>query len=819
MKRMSAGRKYALYTIAIVIMISAFAVIYFLSASKITTNVNEMVANAEKLAQEGDYDTAYYQLQLYCQENSDDSEAWILIADLCKEKGDTDLAYSYYQKAAKLTGCSGTQLGESDKVKTFDNFSSIESIKIYPSAKSTQDMTLSVSGENLTPQQSFAGKPDNNGAELDGDENYLTTDWFTVDDSKKSVYITGNINYAQWQFMDADGYYTSYIDDGDFKNSESVAFSSRPYSYAEIPQNSVKARVTYYNKSVETNVKSDDKIVIGYGNTLTGYTYSKSQNFDIPDLKENQYIEYKDDKWTFFDGNETTDLDWEKLSSANVVTISINGTLCGTVDVKVKEKTTKEADKNLQYGLKYSTSSGVASCERLGAAKGMSFDYKIGDEWNFGTGNDFDKAYPWCEMKLCNVKVNSDGSEKVTLEGDKNFKTDGSNGNVMVQIPKFYTMRVVQNGNEYIWISGTPHNGYSIEPIFVNSDGSIADYVYVSAYLGAEKDKKIVSVADSYPTICLNYSTTLEYAENNGEGFSEMNYLLYAALQKLFVVETGTIDSSSIFAGDSYMYYHYDVKDYENSGYAAESAKSTNTIRLYYNYNTMKICKGSSIAIFNGWKNYKNNNGTQREVVSVEVNGDYMDVTFDGEPMKIEKHKSNISNIPAKAGKTSTLDYCTGTLEGEEGKVSFKYRNIENLYGSALVMLDDDAYVQDGYFYYYSGDGILNQLSTPVAQQTKVLSDYSLANVDMSIKQMTYDKDNPQIMVPSVVGKGASSYTYYGDVWMYTNKNDGSKSYLFGGSADDNERVGGIFQLRAVINSYDSSSSFGSARIMYKSSK
>ena len=54
---------------------------------------------------------------------------------------------------------------------------------------------------------------------------------------------------------------------------------------------------------------------------------------------------------------------------------------------------------------------------------------------------------------------------------------------------------------------------------------------------------------------------------------------------------------------------------------------------------------------------------------------------------------------------------------------------------------------------------------------------------------------------------------------MYTNKNDGSKSYLFGGSADDNERVGGIFQLRAVINSYDSSSSFGSARIMYKSSK
>ena len=815
MKRMSPIRKYIIYSIAIVLMIAMFFLIYCVSASKITSNTSEMVANAQKLAEEGDYDNAYYQLQLYCQENSDDSEAWILLGDLCMEQGNTDLAYTYYQKAAKLNDCGENQLGEADKVKTFEDFSSIESIKIYPSAKYTKGMTLSFSGENLTPKETFSGKPSNNTEELDNDENYLTTDWFTVDDGKGSVYITGNINCAEWQFIDSDGYYSRDIDSTVFKNTESVAFSSKPYSSVDIPKNAIKARVTYYNKAVDTNVKSDDKIFIGYGNKLTGYTYSSSQNFEIPDLKDNQYVEYNDGKWTYFDGNEIKNLDLEAITSANTATITLGGELCGTVDVTLKEKTVKEADKNLQYGLKYSTKSGVATCERLGAAKGMSFDYKIADEWNFGTGNDFDTAYPWCEMKLCNVKVNADGTEKITLEGDKNFKTDGSNGNVMVRIPKFYTMRVVQNGNEYIWISGSQHKGYSIEPVFVNSDGSIADYVYVSAYLGAEKDKKIVSIADSYPTLCLDYGTTLEYAENNGDGFSEMNYLLCAALQKLFVVETGTIDSSSIFAGDSYMYYHYDVKSYENSGYAAESAESTNTIRLYYNYNTIKISEGSSIAIFNGWKNYKNNNGTQREVVSVEIDDDYMDITFDGKPMKIEKHKTNISNIPAKTGKTNTLDYCTGTLKGDEGKVSFKYRNIENLYGSALVMLEDDAYVQDGYFYYYSG-GMLNRLNTPVAEQKKVLSDYSYANVDMSIKQMTYDEENPQIMLPSVVGKGASSYGYYGDIWMYSNKNDGTNSYILYGSADDNERVGGIFQMRAVLNSYSESLGFYSARIMYK---
>lgn len=812
---MHSNRKKVIYTAVIaVLLVAVFGIIYFSSTSKITTDVSKMVDNAKKLYSEGDIENASYQMQLYCQERPDDSEGWMILGDYCIENKNSEKAYEYYKKAAQHIDCGENSLSESDKVKSFENFSSIESVKIYPSAKYTKDMTLVFSGENLTPAKSEKGRINGNSSELKADDNYLTTDWFTVDDSKKYVYITGNINCAEWQFIDSNDYYTRYVDESSFRVSNNTEFVSKSYSFAEIPNGAQKARVTYYDKSITDTVKSDSSVFIGYGKSISGFTTIKKQSFDIPDLSENQYIEYKNGKWALFDGEKTSDLGWDKLTCFSYATVSIDGTLCGATEITYKNNNYKKADKSLQYGIKFNKKSEIASGERLGAAKGMNFDYKVGNEWYNGTGNDFDNAYPWCEMKLCNVKVDSNGNEVITMENEKGFKKDGSNGNVMVRIPKFYSMRIVRNDCEYLWISGTEHNGYSVDPIFEKSDGSYADYVYMSAYLGAEKDNKIVSTSESYPTLLLTYGTTLEYAQNNGDGFSEMNFLMCQALQKLFVIETGTIDSSSVFAGDTSMYYYYDTKNYETSGYAAEDAKSTNTIRLYNNYNTIKICKGSSIAIFNSWKSYKNNNGTQREVTDIKSTEDYIDVTFDGKPVNIQKHKTIISNIPAKTGKTDSIDYCSGTLEGNKGKVSFKYRNIENLYGSALIMLDNDAYVQNGNLCYYSGSGVFNTLSTPVAEQSVNLSNYDEVNTKMCVKEMTYDESNPLIMVPSVTGKGASVYGYYGDIWTY--KNDESEKYILYGGADDNSTTAGIFQMRAIISGENTSLSFFSSRIIYK---
>lgn len=804
-----------LSVVGILVIICIFA---FLNnnANLVTDNTSQMVEQAKSLYQEGDKDTAIYQLKIYCDEKPDNTDGFMLLGDWYMADGDTTKAYENYKTAAVNMGFTENQLAEAHKVDSLQSKSDNITIKIYPNAKYTKNMTLTFSGENITPKESVSGAVNGTASNLKADENCLTTPWFTVDSAQKNILLTGNINCAVWQFMDLNNNIESITDQGPFKNYTNVRFNNKSYSTVEIPDGAVKARVTYFNKAITDTVQSGEQIYIGYGKALEGYTNTQTVTINIPDLTENQYISYSQGKWQLVDGENVQTLDWEKLNLPKGSFYSIDGDLCGVVEITYAEETEKKVDKSLQYGVKYSTTTGVAVCERLGAARGMNFNYTIGDQWANNGENDFDKAYPWCEMKLCNVKVDDYGEKTVTMQGEKGYKEDGSNGNVMVQIPKFYSKRVVKDGYEQIWISGKKHSGYELDPVFLGDYGEELDYVYMSAYLGAEKDDKIVSAKNTYPTLLLNYGDTLEKAENNGDGFSEMSYSMCSALQRLFVVETGTIDSSSLFAGDTFMYYFYDERENTDSGLAALDAEKTNTITLYNNFGTEKIAVGSSITIFEGWDTYKNNNGSQRVVTEIVEAGDYLEVTFDGKPVNIKKDKTAISNIPAKTGKTSDMEYCTGTLEGEEGKVSFKYRNIENLYGSALIMLDDDAYMQDGTFYFEDTYGSVNSLDAKVAEQPEDLSNYNDANLDYCIKEMTYDKDNPFVMLPAKIGNGSSSHNYYGDFWMYQNKNDGNKRYFLYGGADDNSRLAGLFHLRAAIADEDVAFSFYSARIMCK---
>ncbi len=782
----------------------------------VTDNTSKMVEQAKKLYKRGDIETAFYQLEIYCDEKSDNTDGFMLLGDWYMESGDINKAYDNYAAASINMGYSENQLSEARKIDSLKSNSDNITIRIYPNTKYTKNMTLAFSGENLTPKKAVVGAINGTASNLKDDDNFLTTPWFTVDSAQKNILLTGNMNCAVWQFMDINNHITNFIDNSSFKKHTNVRFYNKSYSTVKIPEGTIKARVTYFDKSITDTVQSGEDIYIGYGTALEGYTDTSAVTLDIPDLTENQYISYSQGVWKLIDGENVQTLDWDKLNLPKGSFYSIDGDLCGVVEIHYADETEKKVDKSLQYGVKYSTTTCVAVCERLGDAKGMNFNYTVGDQWANNGENDFDKAYPWCEMKLCNVKVNDAGTKIVTLQGEKGYKEDGSNGNVMVQIPKFYSKRVLKDGYEYIWISGTKHSGYQLDPVFYGDNGEELNYVYMSAYLGAQKGNKIVSVKNTYPTLLLNYGDTLQMAENNGYGFSEMNYRMCSALQRLFVVETGTIDSSSLFSGDTFMYYFYNERENADSGLAALDAKNTNTITLYNNFGTEKITVGSSVTIFGGWDTYKNNNGTQREVTDIVEAGEYLEVTFDGKPLNIKKDKTAISNIPEKTGKTSDIKYCTGMHEGEEGKVSFKYRNIENLYGSALIMLDDDAYMLDGTFYFEDSYGGINSLNAKVAQQPNDLSNYNDANLDYCVKEMTYDRNNPLVMLPSKVGNGSSSHNYYGDFWMYQNINDGNKRYFLYGGADDNSRLAGLFHLRAAIADENVAFSFYSARIMCK---
>lgn len=775
--------------------------------NSLSHNTDQMLEKAIDLREKGNKDAAIQQLLLYCTELPHDNKGFLLLGDWYMEDEKPVLAYQAYKRAALTISCKDDEIGESDRVKRIpDNYSGFQ-IKIYPNARYTKDMTLTISGENLTPDSIMEGLIDGQKHALAPKEGILTTDWFMVDSAQKDIKIITDSRGSAWQFMDKDGNIISNTTITDIRDITNVNLTTPAYTSVEIPGNAVKARVSYSSAG-------NKNPIITYGSDLTGYTDSPTQTYRIPDLTEGQYICYSHGAWILYDGEHALPLDWETPVLTRGSFYGVDGTLCGAVSITGDLMTPSSYDKQLQYGIRYSTISGITICERLGDARGMNFNYVIGDSWAKEGENGFDTAYPWCEMKLCNIRLNGDGSQSIIYEDDPSFSTDGSNGNVMVEIPKFYTKRTVENGFEEIWISGTKHEGYVLDYIFEGKNNEELEHVYIGAYIGSKQGYKIISASGTYPVLGLNYQDTLNYADNNGTGYSEMSYLLCTALQKLFLVETGTLDSTSLFAGETDLPQYADVDAILSSFYAARDDKDTNTITLYNNTNTQKFAEGSSLLIMQGkWNTYDDATAIRREITKITSNNNYIYVTFDGDPIDIYKHQTAVSAVPSLTGKTNTLKYCTGSLEGELGKVGFKYRNIENLYGSALIMLDDDAYVKNSLFYYYDGKRALKHLPTPLSTPDNNLTNANGANSNSCIKEMTYDSNHSLIMLPSVSGKNANVYSYYGDLWQYSDSAE--PKYLTYGGTYDNLRMAGLFHMRAVATS-DWSTYYSSSRIMYR---
>ena len=67
--------------------------------------------------------------------------------------------------------------------------------------------------------------------------------------------------------------------------------------------------------------------------------------------------------------------------------------------------------------------------------------------------------------------------------GDGDYASDGSNGEVMVEIPAFYVKGEQTTPNVYQWwISRVPLTGFEIHPAFLQRDGRPKAYIYLGAY-------------------------------------------------------------------------------------------------------------------------------------------------------------------------------------------------------------------------------------------------------------------------------------------------------------------------------------------------
>ena len=129
------------------------------------------------------------------------------------------------------------------------------------------------------------------------------------------------------------------------------------------------------------------------------------------------------------------------------------------------------------YGVEWNQGASSPALTRLDDAEGLTVGTPTAGS---AIASDFDSVYPWSDIKRCNLADNGTVNH---YYGEALYEDAGSNGQVMVEIPKFYYKSEKDGSIFRWWISETQVDGFKIHPAFI-SDGVEKDRIYFSAYEG-----------------------------------------------------------------------------------------------------------------------------------------------------------------------------------------------------------------------------------------------------------------------------------------------------------------------------------------------
>ena len=165
-----------------------------------------------------------------------------------------------------------------------------------------------------------------------------------------------------------------------------------------------------------------------------------------------------------------------------------------------------------------------------------------------------------------------DGGVNYFLDAsDSTLKSDGTasdltgtDGQVMVQIPKFW-YKYGYSGTTHTWeIASIPIDGFEVHPAFLKN-GAEVDYRYIGAYEGSMYDAsatgmvasgsiatnmyasgdKLCSLSGEYPKTNETRAEFRAMGTARGTGWRQLDYDLASAVQLLYLVEYADFDSQS----------------------------------------------------------------------------------------------------------------------------------------------------------------------------------------------------------------------------------------------------------------------------------
>lgn len=406
-------------------------------------------------------------------------------------------------------------------------------------------------------------------------------------------------------------------------------------------------------------------------------------------------------------------------------------------------------EKIKEYGVRW-LGGASTSCERLGDAKGLVANAYQGST-DTAVVNDFDNIYPWSGMRRCNVNESGD---ILAYENDPNFKLDGTNGDVMVEIPKFYYKRTKTGKIEEWWICGTKLPGYELHPLFMD-DGKEMSKVFHSCYNasaytdGTDNKVKLRSASGDEPKTRTTMADFRTYARNKGNIWGMEDLTCISALQMLYLVEYANTDSQKMLGlGCATMYY-------SNGATIATAAENTNSVTLTTNPFLVgqRIEIGTSLGAADV-------STTARNVTAVSGTT----VTFDGDPITVAVGNF-VWNVAPLNGTSDTVGNKSGWVKGENnypnGKADVRYRGIEGVHGKNYRFIDG-CNIKDYKTYYCNS---MADYANSVYDGKYKAVGYANAKADGWVKSLGYDVNAPWVMMINTVGGSAT--TFIPDAYRY----------------------------------------------------
>ena len=434
------------------------------------------------------------------------------------------------------------------------------------------------------------------------------------------------------------------------------------------------------------------------------------------------------------------------------------------------------------YGIKRKiTNNTVASWTRIGDSVGLVANAQIG---NTAVQNDFDKCYPWSDIITCNVDRTT--NKILAYFGEADFAFDGSNGDVYTKIPEFWWKREIKvdsNGDEY-------------EYIFI-ADYAKADYnkseeFLLARYALSVDDNNLAhSISGAVPKYNTNLATFRNYAKAM-PNTCLMDYRIYL-WQMLFLVEYATYNSQSVLGNG--------ITNYSTAT-ATVAEESTNKIIVASAGTGLYVGKTICIGASGAWNSSV---AANRQITNIADHaGGGKEITFSGDPVNIAV--GNVIWGSAQiSGDLDSFGMKSGCLVNDSYHSNI-YRGVEQPYGDIWKHVD--------------GHNIQNHLLYICKDPTEYANDkftapyeaigYVNAAAEGYSKCLGYDREHPEVMLPTEVGGSSSTGTcdYY---WH----NDGNRIAYVGGNFNNNWTKDGFFAWNCNNASSNSNWNYG-ARLLIR---